>query len=155
MYAGEKLATEVDVKSRQHDWQRMAKIGASVLVSTGALFLAGCKSEADTVSENLSTAADNFEIERRILFINGITDQVPLVIEGRCSIEADEADGQLEVTCKTGPDAYKKHFLGLSDNMSYIVEQQAPADVDEYRTRIIIKPEQLLPNFDLNTSGGN
>ena len=132
-------------------WRKWLPAG----VAAGALILAGCSTEADQVSENLSTAAEQFEIERRIIFINGITDSVPLVIEGRCSIEVDAADDQLEVTCKTGPDAFKKHFLGLSDNMTYIVEQVEAADADEFRNRIIIKPEQLIPDFDLNTSLGN
>jgi hypothetical protein len=147
--------TESDGKTTNSAWRRRLAVKTGAVAAAGALLFTGCASEADTVSENLSTAADNFEIDRRIVFLNGITDEVPLVIEGRCSIEADIEDDQLEVTCKTGPDAFKKHFLGLSDNMSYIVEQQAPADADEYRTRIIIKPEQLIPNFDLNTSGGN
>lgn len=161
MHTGEILGArkaqvkESDEKARRSGWRKLLGAKAGAVAAAGALLFAGCQSEADTVSENLSTAADNFEIDRRIVFLNGITDQVPLVIEGRCSIEADAADKQLEVTCKTGPDAFKKHFLGLSDNMSYVVEQQKDADVDEYRTRVIIKPEQLLPNFDLNTSGGN
>ena len=86
------------------------------------------------------------------MFINGITDDNPLVIEGRCSIEADTADEQLEVTCKIGPDAYKKHFLGLSDNMSYVVEQLDAADADEFRHRVVFKPENIIPNIDVVTS---
>jgi hypothetical protein len=75
--------------------------------------------DAEVASYNLSKAADQFEINRRVVFFNGITDKYLLVIEGRCSINADREDGQLEVTVKTGPDEYKKHFLGLSDNVTY------------------------------------
>ena len=126
---------------------------AAGLLALG-LFAGACSSSADEVSYNLSQAADEFEIERRIIFINGITDEIPLVIEGRCSIEVDGSDKQLEVTCKDGEDDFKKHFLGLSDNMSYIVEQIEGADVSEFRSRVIIKPEALIPDFELNTSVG-
>ncbi len=161
MYTPEKTGAEkartqnTDAENSQSGWKKSLKVKAGMVAAAGAILFTGCSSEADTVSKNLSTAADNFEIERKIVFLNGVTDEVPLVIEGRCSVEVDSEDRQLEVTCKTGPDAYKKHFLGLSDNMSYVIEQQEPADVDEYRTRVIIKPEQLVPNFDINTSGGS
>jgi len=72
-----------------------------------------------------------------------------LSIEGRCSIEADAADNQLEVTCKTGPDEYKKHFLGLSDNVTYFVEQLGSAQVDVYHYEVIFKPESIVPDVGL------
>lgn len=111
--------------------------------------LTGCSTDASVASRNLSQAADMFEINRRVVFFNGITDTYLLNIEGRCSIEADRADGQLEVTCKDGPNSYKKHFLGLSDNVSYFVEQLEGADVDVYHYRVIFKPEVIAPDIDL------
>jgi hypothetical protein len=117
-----------------------------------AAILVGCGSDATVVSENLSKAADQFEIERRVVFFNGITDTYLLVIEGRCSIKADEADAQLEVTCKIGPDEYKKHFLGLSDNVTYFVEQIEAVDVSEYHYRVIFKPQTIIPDIDVETS---
>lgn len=133
---------------------------AAGIAALAAVTFTACSSQAETVSDNISTAADNFEIDRRITFINGITGGTPLIIEGKCSIEADTADEQLEVTCRvddTGDndEDYYKHFLGLSDNMSYIVEQTEPADVDPFHHRVIIRPETLIPNFDVETSGGN
>ena len=115
-----------------------------------ALALGACSSDADVASKNLSKAAEQFEIERRVVFFNGITDEYMLTIEGRCSI-ADQAT-QLEVTCKLGPDQFKKHFLGLSDNVTYFVEQLEAADADEFRYRVIFKPESIVPNIDLETS---
>jgi len=103
-------------------------------------------SDADVVSENISEAADQFEIERRIVFFNGITDTYLLSIEGRCSI-TDEGN-QLEVVCKTAGDEYKKHFLGLSDNVSYFVEQLENANVDADHYRVIFKPEVIIPDVD-------
>lgn len=108
--------------------------------------MAGCSTDAQVASENLSLAADQFEIDRRVVFFNGITDTYLLSIEGRCSIE-DEGY-QLEVTCKIGPDAFKKHFLGLSDNVSYFVEQLETADVSEYHYRVIFKPSVIVPDVD-------
>lgn len=130
---------------------RKATAALVAAAAAGALALTGC-SEADTASENLSTAADNFEVNRRIVFFNGITDTYLLTIEGRCSIY-DEGN-QLEVTCKTGDDKYLKHFLGLSDNVSYFVEQSEAVDVDEYHYRVIFRPETIVPDIDMETSGG-
>jgi len=125
----------------------------SVIVMVMALVLGACNSAADVASDNLSKAADQFEIDRRVVFFNGITDTYLLSIEGRCSIEADRLDSQLEVTCKVGPDAYKKHFLGLSDNVSYFVEQLESVDVSEYRYRVFFRPEVIIPDIDVQVSG--
>lgn len=119
-------------------------IVATALVAVAGL--TGCSSDAEVASENLSKAADQFEINRRIVFLNGITDTYMLSIEGRCSIE-DEGD-QLEVTCKTGPSTYKKHFLGLSDNVTYFVEQLDDAGVSTDNYRVIFKPEVIVPDID-------
>lgn len=123
---------------------------AAAVLTFGALTLSAC-SDAEVASENLSRAADSFEIERRIVFVNGITDEYLLEVIGRCSIEDD--GNQLEVTCKIGPDQFKKHFLGLSDNVTYFAEQTDAVDVDEYRYRVIFKPEVIIPDIDLQTSG--
>ncbi len=126
-----------------------------MLIGLVMVFVTGCTSQADTVSKNLSTAAEEFEISRRIVMFNGITDNYLLSIEGRCSIEVDAADNQLEVTCKIGEDAFEKHFLGLSDNVSYLVEQLKPVDANEFRTRVVFRPEAILPDVDLKTSSND
>ncbi|PYE52514.1 hypothetical protein HUB98_26360 [Paenibacillus barcinonensis] len=115
------------------------------------LFLPAC-TDADVASSNLSKAADNFEINRRIIFYNGITDAYMLTVEGRCSLgNADDRNAQLTVTCKVGEDQYKKHFLGLSDNVTYFAEQLEPADVSAYHYRVTFKPQAILPDIDLKT----
>lgn len=128
----------------------MKKRIALALVGVLALGgLAGCTdSDADVASKNLSKEAEQFRVERRVVFFNGITDKYLLTIEGRCSIETADsaAAGSLEVTCKVGPDAYKKSFLGLSDNVSYFVEQLEPIDVSVYRYEVIFKPTTIIPD---------
>ena len=94
------------------------------------LLLVACEDDAKVASRNLSKAADMFEIERRIVFYNGITNEYILSLEGRCSL-LDQGN-QLEVTCKTGPDSYKKHFLGLSDNVTYFAEQTEGDNWSQY-----------------------
>jgi hypothetical protein len=113
------------------------------------LALAGC-SDADVASANISRAADQFEIERRIVFYNGISGDYILTIEGLCSLGNFDSAGQLTVTCKTGPSAYKKHFLGLSDNVTFFAEQLEPAAVNTYRYRVIFKPSVIIPDINVN-----
>lgn len=117
-----------------------------------AAILAGCSSDADVASRNLSKAADQFEIERRIVFYNGITDTYMLTIQGRCSLGNSDSSHQRSVTCKTGPDQYKKHYLGLSDNVTYFAEQLEDANVSTYHYRVIFKPQSIVPNIDLETN---
>lgn len=127
------------------------RIITGAVAALAALTLAGC-SQADTASYNLSQDADSFKIERRIVFYNGITDKYMLTIEGRCAIDVDGEDGQLEVTCKTSETEYKKHFLGLSDNVTYMAEQLDPASVSAFHYKVIFKPETILPEFETQTS---
>ncbi len=124
-----------------------ARRTSSILAAVAAAAaLTSCSTDADVASRNLSTAADQFEINRRVVFFNGITDTYLLSIEGRCAI-VDE-NRQLEVTCRLGPNEYKKHFLGLSDNVSYFTEQLAAVDVSTYQYRVIFKPEVIIPDID-------
>ena len=110
--------------------------------------LAACERDADVASRNLSKAADMFEINRRIVFYNGITGDYILTIEGRCSLGNFDSAGQLSVTCKTGTSAYKKHFLGLSDNVTFFAEQIEAKDVSVYHYRVIFKPQSIIPDID-------
>ncbi len=114
-----------------------------------ALPLAACSRDADVASYNLSVAADQFQIERRIVFYNGITGEYMLTIEGLCSIGNADKSGELTVTCKTGPAEYKKDFLGLSDNVTYFAEQMEPAQVGVYHYQVIFKPSSIVPDVVL------
>lgn len=128
----------------------MKKILVGALV---ALSLIGCSSsDADIASYNMSRAADNFEVTRRIVFYNGITGDYMLTLEGLCSLGNRDSSRALSVTCKTGPAAYKKHFLGLSDNVTFFVEQTEAMPVGTYHYRVIFKPQSILPNIDFKGS---
>lgn len=127
--------------------------GALVGVSAAVFGLSACATDADVVSENLSKAADNFEVNRRIVMFNGITDQYLLSVEGACSINDD--GNQLEVVCKVGPGQYKKHFLGLSDNVSYFVEQGEPIKTSANHYRVTFKPQSIVPDVDFRGSSSD
>lgn len=134
--------------------KRMTKCAAAVAAVT--MLAAGataCSDDSEVVSENLSKAANNFEVNRRIVMFNGITDKYLMEIVGACSI-TDEGN-QLEVVCKVGKGEYKKHFLGLSDNVSYFVEQGAPVKASVNHYRVTFKPQQILPDFDFRGSSSD
>lgn len=121
------------------------------MMAAAGLALTGCTDDdADVASHNLSKAADNFEVNRRIVMFNGITDKYLMEIVGACSI-TDEGN-QLEVICKVGKDSYKKHFLGLSDNVSYFVEQGEPVKASAMHYRVTFKPQSILPDVDFRGS---
>lgn len=122
-----------------------AAIAAAVLVLVS---LAACSSDADVASHNLSKEADNFKIPRRIVFYNGITDQYILEVRGLCSLGNYDDAGELSVTCKTEA-GYKKHFLGLSDNVTYFAEQLDAADVSTRRYKVIFKPTTIAPDVEV------
>ena len=115
------------------------------------LALAGCDTDASVASRNLSQAADNFEVNRRIVFYNGITNEYILTIEGLCSQQPE--NGKLAVVCKTGPNQFKKHFLGLSNNVTYFSEQLEPAKASVYFYRVTFKPSVIVPAVDLGGGG--
>jgi hypothetical protein len=110
-----------------------------------ALPIAACDNDATVASRNLSQAADSFQIQRRVVFYNGITGEYILNIEGLCSLDSS-AGRKLTVTCKTGPSEYKKHFLGLSDNVTYFAEQLKGSNVSPYHYQVIFKPSVIVPD---------
>ena len=124
--------------------KQLSVISAALLVG-----LSACSPDADVASQNLSKAADNFEIARRIVFYTGITGEYMLTIEGLCSLGNNDKPKEVTVTCKTGPSSYKKDFLGLSDNVTYFAEQVDAANVSTYFYRVIFKPTAIVPNIDV------
>jgi hypothetical protein len=132
--------------------KRYAALATMIVFGGGGLLgLTGCgKSDADVAAHNISVEAEQFKVARRIVFFNGITDKYLAEVDGYCSVETSSAglSGSLEVTCKLGPHAYKKSFFGLSDNVSYMVQQIDPIAVSTTRYKVIFKPETIVPDFD-------
>lgn len=126
----------------------------SILVVAALLLgsLGGCESDADVASRNLSKSADQFEIQRRVVFYNGISGEYILSIEGLCALGNHDTSRRMSVTCKTGPDAFKKHFLGLSDNVTFFAEQLEPKQVSAYHYKVIFKPQTIIPDIDFKGS---
>jgi hypothetical protein len=111
----------------------------------GATALAGCDTEANRVSYNLSQEADNFNDIRQITVINCLQGDVLFQMTGKMSITADTADNQLEVIVEDEKGEYKKHFIGLSDNVTYVVEDVTAGDVEKYKYTLNFNPEMWLP----------
>jgi hypothetical protein len=124
-------------------------IAAALAALTLTTTLAACGSDADVASKNISKEAEQFKVVRRIIVVNGVTDKVELEVVGRCSYE--HPAGELQLVCKEAPGAYKKHTIGLSDNVFFAVTQLQSINVSVYRTKIILKPQNIVPDLDLVT----
>lgn len=109
--------------------------------STGCAF----ESDSDIASHNVSKEADQFRVKRRITFVNLRSNDYLFSLTGNCSVETDSTDNQLEVICKVGDDKYQKHFLYLSDETTYIIEQLDYSEVSKYDYEIVFKPESIIP----------
>lgn len=120
------------------------------LALVAAIGLTACDQPATVARQNLIQAADNFELNRRITFINGMTNQSMLVIEGYCSLEI--RPNVLEVICKTGRNEFKRHHLGLATTVSYMSEQIEPAPASTYRYRVMFNPTVIIPDIRMNTN---
>ncbi len=126
----------------------MSRIGLAVFVVATTVAFSGCARDAQVASKNLSYAADNFELDRRVVFYNGITWDYILTIEGKCSFEP-VSERKVDVTCKTGPSNFKKHSLGISDNVTYFSEQLSAKGVSTYHYKVAFKPQLIIPDVDL------
>lgn len=126
----------------------MKRLLALLLGGAVVLSIVACN-EADTVSYNISQEADKFEIPRRVVFINGITDNYILSIEGYCSLGNDRTEYEISVTCEVAPGQFKKHFLGISDNVTYLIEQLDAASVSRDHYKVIFKPSLIIPDIEV------
>lgn len=122
----------------------MKKKLATIAVAIALVSLTGC-TQADRVSSNVSKDAENFQVTRRLAVINTITDKPQLELVGKFSIEVDEAENQLEITVKVGDGKFKKHFVGLTPTVTYVVEDISGADVSAYRYQVSYLPEAIIP----------
>lgn len=122
----------------------MRKIIVLIVISI-LLLTVGCEREADRVSYNLSMEADNFNVVRQLTVINCIGGDVLFQMTGKMSINADVGDNQLEVIVEDENGKYQKHFIGLSDNVTYVVEDKALTDVNKYKYTLNYNPKMWIP----------
>lgn len=130
-------------------------IKKTLAIALAAVFAVGgltacTESAADKANKNLSKAAENFEVPRRIVGINGITDSVLFSVEGFCSYET--GGGTYQAICKQPDGSIERTTLAKSDNVTIVVTQMGGVNVDLFHSRVIFRPEAIIPNFDLSTS---
>lgn len=118
-----------------------AMLGVVIVVAA----ITACGTEASRVSYNLSQEADNFNDIQQITVINCLQGDVLFQMTGKMSITADTSDNQLEVVVEDENGEYKKHFIGLSDNVTYVVEDITAGDVDQYKYTLNFNPKMWLP----------
>ena len=127
----------------------IATICAVVLMGVG---LTACESAADRADYNLSKACENFECPRRIVGVNGITDKVLWSVEGFCSYETGEDSVWTTCLVDRSTGEVTRTTMTKADNVTMIVTQMDGVEVDLFRPRVIFRPENVVPNFDLSTS---
>lgn len=128
---------------------KTTRIKATVVsMAVFAALLSGCD-QAERVNYNITEEAQNFNVYRRVTVINCIQGDTLFEIEGRMNIEADTQDNQLEIIVETEEGKYKKHFIGLSDNVTYTVEDITGSEVSRYHYEINYNPNMWIPfEFD-------
>lgn len=125
------------------------KIIALLMSMLIVMSVAGC-TEADKVSANLSTQADNFNVLRQVTVINCIANDAIFQMTGKMSIKADTSENQLEVVVENENGTYSKHIIGLSDNVTYVLEDIDTNYVEKYRFTINYNPKMWIPvEFDI------
>ena len=130
---------------RRERTKKMIKKVIAVLVLAITIFACvGCR-EADKVSYNVSKEADNFNVVRRVAVINVRSDKILFEMVGRFSLEYDEADKQLELTTEIEDGVYGKHFIGLNQWITYVVEDVDATRVDKFKYEINYLPESIVP----------
>lgn len=125
----------------------MKKVLISLLVSIsviGMVGMVGC-TDANTVSANISREADNFNVTRRLVVINGRTDTIIFSLVGNFSLTVDQEENQLEVIAEVRDGVYRKHFIGLSDELMYFIEDVGDNEVSKYRYEVEFMPEKVIP----------
>lgn len=125
----------------------IAALCAAITIGT-----AGCTA-ADTASQQASDAADNFEVVRELTVFDNCTGQILFIAEGRMSIHVDSSDSQLEIMVANPGDHYEKHYVGLNETTTYVVRDVSGVDVENFRYRIRVNPDMLIP-FDIDVVDG-
>lgn len=120
------------------------RILALIITIVITVLATGC-SEAERVSYNLSQQADNFNVVRQLTVINCLQGDVLFQMTGKMSITADTNDNQLEILVEDEYGTYKKHFVGLSDNVTYVIEDVSVNNVEKYKYTLNFNPNMWIP----------
>ena len=126
------------------------KIIAICMIGAIVLGISGCGTESQRVSYNLSQEADNFNVVRELTVIDCITGDTLFQMSGKMSITADTSDNQLEIIVENDDESYVKHFVGLSDNVTYVVEDLnlGANEVDQYKYTLNFNPKMWIPEVE-------
>ena len=131
----------------------MKKIKYLLLIALAATLLTGCPDDATVAKSNMTKAADNFELDRRIIFYNTWTGENVLIVEGKCSIEY--GNNRTSYICKMGDNKYVRNFVGKSGQITTIVEQMKSVGVNVYHFRRTFKPQSIIPDIDFRGSSSS
>lgn len=125
--------------------KRLSTLLAIGIILSSAIVFSGCEDESIRVNQNITQQAQNFNVYRRVTVINCIKGDTLFTMEGLMNIEADTKDKQLEIIVETDKGKYKKHFIGLSDNVTYTVEDISGSQVSKYHYEINYNPKMWIP----------
>lgn len=123
--------------------------GVLLVILTFGVLMVGCETEADRVSYNLSQEADNFNVVRQLTVINCLQGDVLFQMTGKMSIKPDMEENQLEIIVENEDGTHTKHFVGLSDNVTYVVEQISGEYVNKYKYTLVYNPRMWVPVPDI------
>lgn len=122
--------------------RRFKKIMLVILVASLAISLSGCR-QSSKVSRNLSLEADNFNVTRKLTVINQRTDTLLFTMTGNFSVQ--KSSGDLDIVGENEDGTYYKHFIYLSDEITYIVEDLGKSTVSKYKYEINFNPNMIIP----------
>ena len=112
----------------------------------GCFLFTSCNA-ATNVNHNLSQAADNFQVVRKITVYNARTDLIVMEMEGYMSL-TNNSTNELVVTCMTGPNEYKKNYIYLNEYVIYVVEDITGTATDPYHYKVHFYT--AVPDIDVN-----
>lgn len=124
----------------------MKKVISIISVIVLVVAFAGCTNQASRVSTNLSKQADSFNVVRRITVMSLITNDVMFQMEGKMSIWP--YSDRLEIIVEEEKDLlYKKHFIHLGDNITYICEDLGTGknNVSAHKYTLTYNPKMWIP----------
>lgn len=120
------------------------KIAGVMMLVAGLFVLTACR-ESDRVSYNVSKEADDFNVRRRVTVINTRTDKIEFKVEGLLSVDTSDKK-KITIIAETSKGKYKKHFVNLTGNNMYVVEDISKGkNVSKYQYEVEYMPEGIVP----------